>query len=41
MLTIGPTAIFNSYVIPTELILRLLHGIKTNIKEILSWMKKE
>jgi hypothetical protein len=41
ILILGLTAIFNSYIIPTEIILRLLHGIKTDIKGILSWTKIE
>jgi hypothetical protein len=38
---IGLTMLFNSYIIPTELILRILHGIKTDIGRILSWIRKE
>jgi hypothetical protein len=34
VLTIGLTTIFNSYIIPTKLTLRLLHGIKDNIQRI-------
>jgi hypothetical protein len=30
----------NNYIIPTELILRILHGIKTDIGGILPWIKK-
>jgi hypothetical protein len=41
VLTIGLTALFNSYIIPTKLIVRLLHGIKSDIKGVLSWMKKK
>jgi hypothetical protein len=41
VLIIGLTMSFNSYIIPTELILRILHGIKTDIGEILSWIRKE
>jgi hypothetical protein len=41
ILIIGLTILFNSYIIPTELILRNLHGIKTDIGGILSWMRKE
>jgi hypothetical protein len=41
ILTIGLTILFNSYIIPTELILRILHGIKTDIGGILSWIRKE
>jgi hypothetical protein len=41
ILIIGLTMLFNSYIIPTELMLRLLHGIKSDIGGILSWMKKE
>jgi hypothetical protein len=33
--------LFNSYIILTELILRLLHGIKSDIGGILSWLKRE
>jgi hypothetical protein len=33
--------LFNSYIIPTELILRLLHGIKSDTVGILSWLKKK
>jgi hypothetical protein len=36
VLIIGLTMLFNSYIIPTELILRILHGIKTDIGGILS-----
>jgi hypothetical protein len=32
---------FNNYIIPMELILRILYGIKTDIEGILSWIKKE
>jgi hypothetical protein len=35
-LIIGLILLFNSYIIPTELILRILHGIKTDIGGILS-----
>jgi hypothetical protein len=31
ILIIGLTMLFNSYIVPTELILRILHGIKTDI----------
>jgi hypothetical protein len=41
VLIIGLTMLFNSYIIPTELILRILHGIKSDIGGILSWIKKE
>jgi hypothetical protein len=41
VLIIGLTMLFNSYIIPTELILRILHGIKTDIGGILSWIRKE
>jgi hypothetical protein len=41
VLIVGLTMLFNSYIIPTELILRILHGIKTNIRGILSWIRKE
>jgi hypothetical protein len=41
VLIIGLTMLFNSYIIPTELILRILHGIKTDIGRILSWIRKE
>jgi hypothetical protein len=41
VLIFGLTMLFNSYIIPTELILRILHGIKTDIGGILSWIKKE
>jgi hypothetical protein len=41
VLIIGLTMVFNSYIIPTELILKILHGIKTDIGGILSWIKKE
>jgi uncharacterized membrane protein YgaE (UPF0421/DUF939 family) len=41
ILIIGLTILFNNYIIPTELILKLLHNIKSNIGSILSWMKKE
>jgi hypothetical protein len=40
ILIIGLTMLFNSYIIPTELILRILHGIKTDIGGI-SWLRKE
>jgi hypothetical protein len=33
--------LFNSYIILTELILRLLHGIKSYIGGVLSWMKRK
>jgi hypothetical protein len=36
ILIIGLTMLFNSYIIPTELILRLLHKIKLGIGGILS-----
>jgi hypothetical protein len=41
VLIIGLTMLFNTYIIPTELILRLLHCIKSDIGGILSWMKRE
>jgi hypothetical protein len=41
VLIIGLTNLFNSYIIPTELILRILHEIKTDIGGILSWIRKE
>jgi hypothetical protein len=41
VLIIGLTILFNSYIIPTDLILRILHGIKTDIGGILSWIRKE
>jgi hypothetical protein len=41
VLIIGLTILFNSYIIPTELILKILHGIKTDIGGILSWIRKE
>jgi hypothetical protein len=41
VLIIGLTMLLNSYIIPTELILRILHGIKSDIGGILSWIKKE
>jgi hypothetical protein len=41
VLIIGLTKLFNSYIIPTELILRLLHGIKSDIGGIMSWIKRE
>jgi hypothetical protein len=41
VLIIGLMMLFNSYIIPMELILRILHGIKTNIGGILSWIRKE
>jgi hypothetical protein len=41
VLIIGLTMLFNSYIIPTELILRILHGIKTDLGGILSWIRKE
>jgi hypothetical protein len=41
VLIIGLTILFNSYIIPIELILRILHGIKTDIGGILSWIRKE
>jgi hypothetical protein len=41
ILNIGLTMLFNSYIIPTELILRLLCGIKSDIGGILSWIKWE
>jgi hypothetical protein len=33
--------LFNSYIIPTKLILKILHNIKTDIGGILSWIGKE
>jgi hypothetical protein len=41
ILIIGLTMLFNSYIIPTELILKLLHGIKSDIGGMLSWLKRE
>jgi hypothetical protein len=41
VLIMGLTILFNSYIIPTELILKLLHGIKSDIGGILSWLKKK
>jgi hypothetical protein len=41
VLIIGLTMLFNSYIILTELILRILHGIKTDIGGILLWIRKE
>jgi hypothetical protein len=41
VLTIGLTMLFNSYIILTELILRILNGIKTDIEIILSCIRKE
>jgi hypothetical protein len=41
VLIIGLTMLFNSYIIPTELILRILHGIKTDIGGTLSWIRKK
>jgi hypothetical protein len=41
VLIIGLTMLFNSYIILTELILRLLHGIKSDIDGILSRLKRE
>jgi hypothetical protein len=41
VLIIGLTMLFNSYFILTELILRILHGIKTDIGGNLSWIRKE
>jgi hypothetical protein len=41
VLIIRLTMLSNSYIIPTELILRILHGIKTDIGGILSWIRKE
>jgi hypothetical protein len=41
VLIIGLIMLFNSYIIPTELILRLFHIIKSDIGGILSWMKRE
>jgi hypothetical protein len=41
VLIIGLTMLFNSHIILTELILGILHGIKTDIGGILSWIRKE
>jgi hypothetical protein len=41
ILTIKLTLIFNSYIILTEINLKLLHRIKSDIEGILSWIKKE
>jgi hypothetical protein len=41
ILIIGLIMLFNSYIIPTELILRLLYGIKSDIGSILLWLKRE
>jgi hypothetical protein len=41
VIIIGLTTLFNTYIIPTELILRIQHGIKTDIGGILSWIRKE
>jgi hypothetical protein len=41
VLIVDLTMLLNSYIIPTEFILRILHGIKTDIGGILSWIRKE
>jgi hypothetical protein len=41
ILIIGLTMLFNNYIIPTELILRLLHRFKSDIGGILLWLKRE
>jgi hypothetical protein len=41
VLIIDLAMLFNSFIIQTELILRILHGIKTDIRGILSWIRKE
>jgi hypothetical protein len=35
------TILFNICIFPTEFILRILHGIKIDIKSILFWIKKK